>query len=53
MIIAALAGMLGYAGAEVAGQLMTQTMTAGNGFMPYWVNYSTDWHDLAFSGGIG
>ncbi|MFZ1222135.1 MAG: ABC transporter permease [Dokdonella sp.] len=52
MIIAALAGMLGYAGAEVAGQLMTQTMTAGNGFMPYWVNYSTDWHDLAFSGGI-
>ncbi|MBL0165168.1 MAG: ABC transporter permease [Xanthomonadales bacterium] len=52
MIIAALAGTLGYVGAEVAGHLMTRTMTAGNGFMPYWVDYRTDWHDLVFSVGI-
>lgn len=52
MIIAALAGILGYAGAGLAGELMTRSMTAGDGFMPYWVNYATDWHDLAFSGGI-
>ncbi len=52
MIIAALAGVLGYVGAEVAGKLMTRTMTAGNSFMPYWVDYRTDWHDLAFSGAI-
>lgn len=52
VVIATLAALLGYLGAEVSGQLMTRTMTAGNGFMPYWVDYRTDWHDLAFSGGI-
>ncbi len=52
LIISVLAGLLGYVGAEVAGQLMTRTMTAGNGFMPYWVDYRTDWHDLLFSAGI-
>jgi predicted permease len=52
LVIAVLAGILGYVGAEVSGQLMTRTMTAGNSFMPYWVDYRTDWRDLVFSGGI-
>ncbi len=52
LVIAALAGMFGYAGAEIAGQLMERSMSAGDSFMPYWVDYRTDWHDLAFAGGI-
>ncbi|MGB0132691.1 ABC transporter permease [Dokdonella sp.] len=51
-VIATLAALLGYCGAEAAGQLMTRAMSAGEALMPYWVDYRTDWRDLAFSGGI-
>lgn len=50
-IIAAVAGVLGYAGAEVAVRVFdSESMNEGN--LPYWIDYAVDARDVLFSAGI-
>jgi putative ABC transport system permease protein len=51
-VIAMCAGVLGYLGADLAGRLMTRTVSATSGYLPYWVDYRVDARDLIFSVGI-
>ncbi len=52
LLIALLATMLGWAGADAAARMMHATMQATPADLPYWIDNSTDLRDELFSAGI-
>ncbi len=51
IVVAMLATVLGYAGADVAARVFDASMSADSQ-LPYWVDFSLDMRDLAFCAGI-
>lgn len=51
VLVAAMATVVGYAGAEVAARLFDTSMSDGTP-LPYWVDFSLDARDVAFCAGI-
>ena len=51
VVVAVLATVLGYAGADVAARVFDTTTSADNP-LPYWVDFTLDLRDLAFCAGI-
>lgn len=52
LVIATLAGVLGYFAADIAGSLMTRSVSSTAGNLPYWIDYTVDLRVIAFSVGI-